>query len=170
MPDNPPSAVPPGRMPVYALLDNVRSVWNVGSMFRTADAVALAGMYLTGMTATPPRADMEKTALGATRSVPWDYWRDPAAACRRLRTDGVRVVVLEQTGRSVDWERADWSFPLCFVVGHEVQGVGPEILDLADEIVEIPMAGVKQSLNVAVSFGVLVYEIRRRWLQQESQR
>jgi len=167
MPDNTTPTEAGDRMPVYALLDNVRSVWNVGSMFRTADAVALAGMYLTGMTATPPRSDMEKTALGATRSVPWDYWRDPVAACRRLRENGVRVVVLEQTDRSVDWESADWSFPLCFVVGHEVTGVGPEVLELADEVVEIPMAGVKQSLNVAVSFGVLAYEIRRRWLQQE---
>jgi tRNA G18 (ribose-2'-O)-methylase SpoU len=170
MPPRPPAStltVAPGRLPVFALLDNVRSVWNVGSMFRTADAVALAGMYLTGMTATPPRADMEKTALGATRSVPWDYWRDPVAACRRLRDSGVRLVALEQTDRSGDWERTDWSFPLCFVVGHEVRGVGPEVLALADEVVEIPMAGVKTSLNVAVSFGVLAYEIRRRWLQQK---
>ena len=157
----------PGHMPVYAPLDNVRSVWNVGSMFRTADAVALAGLYLTGMTATPPRPDMEKTALGATRSVPWDYWREPEAACRSLARAGVRLVALEQTEGARTWGSMSWSFPVCFVVGHEVDGVGPGVLALMDDVVEIPMAGVKKSLNVAVSFGVLAYEVRRHWLLQK---
>jgi tRNA G18 (ribose-2'-O)-methylase SpoU len=168
-PDQLPDAVllPAGRMPVYALLDNVRSVWNVGSMFRTADAAGLAGMYLTGMTATPPRPDMEKTALGATRSVPWDYWRDPREACRSLRARGVRLVALEQAAGAADWETTDWRFPVCFVVGHEVEGVADDVLSLVDEVVEIPMAGVKKSLNVAVSFGILAYGIRRCWLDRE---
>jgi len=150
-------------MPVYALLDNVRSVWNVGSMFRTADAAALAGLYLTGMTATPPRPDMEKTALGATRSVPWDYWREPEEACLSLARSGIRLVALEQTAQARTWGSMTWSFPVCFVVGHEVDGVGPGVLELVDEVVEIPMAGTKKSLNVAVSFGILAYEIRRHW-------
>jgi 23S rRNA (guanosine2251-2'-O)-methyltransferase len=171
MPTIPPASSPgrdgAGLMPVYALLDNVRSVWNVGSMFRTADAVALGGLYLTGMTATPPRPDMEKTALGATRTVPWDYWCDPADAVREIRDRGVRVVALEQTDSARDWTAMRCDFPLCFVVGHEVNGVSRAVLDLADEAVEIPMAGAKHSLNVAVSFGVLAFEIRRRWLQQQ---
>ena len=87
--------LPAGRLPAYALLDNIRSAWNVGSMFRTADAVGLAGLYLGGVTATPPRADIEKTALGATVTVPWDYWPDAAACARRLRADGIPLVVLE---------------------------------------------------------------------------
>lgn len=157
-----------GRLPSYALLDNVRSAWNVGSMFRTADAVALGGLYLAGMTATPPRPDMEKTALGATRTVPWDYWADSVAAARRLRDEGLPLIVLEQTPRSRDWQDFECPFPHCFVVGHEVDGVRAEIIALADEIVEIPMAGTKQSLNVAVSFGVFAYEIRRRWLLREA--
>lgn len=156
---------PDSRMPVYGLLDNIRSVWNVGSMFRTADAVGLGGLYLCGMTATPPRPDIEKTALGATRTVPWDYWQDSLAAVRHLREGGLPLVALERTARAVDWEDFDYPFPHCFVVGHEVQGVRPEILELADHVVQIPMAGVKHSLNVAVSFGVLAFTLRRRWLR-----
>jgi 23S rRNA (guanosine2251-2'-O)-methyltransferase len=160
---NGPQTPPAGRMPAYALLDNVRSVWNVGSMFRTADAVALGGLYLAGMTATPPRPDMEKTALGATRSVPWDYWADPAAAVRHLQAAGTLVVALEQVPGARDWRTFAYRFPVCFVVGHEVRGVSEDVLGLADAIVEIPMAGAKDSLNVAVSFGVLAFEIRRHW-------
>ncbi len=155
-----------GLLPVFGLLDNVRSAWNVGSMFRTADAAGLGGLYLAGMTATPPRPDLEKTALGATRSVPWDYWRDPVAAVRHVQAAGLQVVALEQTDRAVDWLEDDYAFPLCFVVGHEVDGVGPGVLALADKVVEIPMAGAKDSLNVAVSFGLLAFELRRRWLRE----
>lgn len=158
----------PDRMPVFAILDNIRSVWNVGSMFRTADSVALGGLYLCGMTATPPRPDIEKTALGATQSVPWDYWDDAVAAAAHLKQRGIPLVALEQTGRSEHWTDFDFPFPHCFVVGHEVRGVSQEMLDLVDHVVEIPMAGMKQSLNVAVSFGVLAFEIRRRYLQQLS--
>lgn len=153
-----------GLMPSFALLDNIRSVWNVGSMFRTADAVALGGLCLCGMTATPPRPDIEKTALGATLSVPWNYWQDSLDAVRDLKKRGLAVVVLEQTPNAVDWDDFKCPFPSVFVVGHEVQGVRPEIIELADHVVEIPMAGTKQSLNVAVSFGVLSYAIRRQWL------
>lgn len=155
--------VPEGRLPAYALLDNVRSAWNVGSMFRTADAAGLAGLYLTGVTATPPRPDIEKTALGATQTVPWDYWPDAAECARRLRADGIPLVVLEQAPGAVDWEAAELPFPHCFVVGHEVNGVAPALLEMADLVVEIPMFGAKRSLNVAVSFGVLAYQVRRRW-------
>lgn len=159
------AAPPGGRLPSYAILDNIRSVWNVGSIFRTADAVALGGLYLCGMTATPPRPDIEKTALGATRSVPWDYWSDSVAAARHLKDQGLPLVALEQTERSASWDSFDFPFPHCFIVGHEVNGVNEELLDLVDHVVEIPMAGVKHSLNVAVSFGVLAFEIRRRYLQ-----
>jgi tRNA G18 (ribose-2'-O)-methylase SpoU len=157
-----------GRMPVYAILDNVRSVWNVGSMFRTADSVALGGLFLCGMTATPPRPDIEKTALGATQSVPWDYWDDSLAAARHLKDLGLPLVALEQSPRAENWADFSYPFPHCFIVGHEVRGVSEEMLDLADHVVEIPMAGMKHSLNVAVSFGVLAFEIRRRYLQQQS--
>lgn len=163
-----PGAPRAGSLPAYALLDNIRSAWNVGSMFRTADAAGLAGLYLGGVTATPPRPDMEKTALGATRTVPWDYWADAAACARALRDRGLPLVVLEQAPGSVDWERAPLPFPHCFVVGHEVHGVAPELLALADLVVEIPMFGAKRSLNVAVSFGLLAYEARRQWQRRSA--
>jgi tRNA G18 (ribose-2'-O)-methylase SpoU len=158
-------ADPAGRLPAYAILDNIRSVWNVGSIFRTADSVALGGLYLCGMTATPPRPDIEKTALGATQSVPWDYWRDSVAAARHLKELGLPLIALEQAADAVSWDSFDFPFPHCFIVGHEIHGVNKELLDLVDQVVEIPMAGVKHSLNVAVSFGVLAFEIRRRYLQ-----
>lgn len=165
---DPKQPAPDGRLPLYGMLDNVRSVWNVGSMFRTADAAGLGGLYLTGMTATPPRKDMEKTALGATLTVPWDYWKDSAEAATEIRRRGLPLIVLEQTDRSVDWETFDFPFPHCFVVGHEVKGVRPEIIEQADHVVEIPMFGAKQSLNVAVSFGILAYQIRRCWLESQA--
>lgn len=153
-------------MPSFALLDNIRSVWNVGSMFRTADAVGLGGLYLCGMTATPPRPDMEKTALGATMTVPWDFWPDAAEAARQVKDRGLALIALEQAPGSASWDEFAYPFPHCFVVGHEVRGVAPELLALADHVVEIPMAGVKHSLNVAVSFGVLAFAVRRQWLAQ----
>lgn len=155
-----------GRMPSYALLDNIRSVWNVGSMFRTADAVGLAGLYLCGMTATPPRPDMEKTALGATLSVPWDFWSDSLAAARKIKEQGLPLIALEQAPGARQWDSFEFPFPSCFVVGHEVKGVRPEILEIADHVVEIPMAGLKHSLNVAVSFGVLAFAVRKCWLEE----
>jgi len=161
---NPHAPETPGHAPIYALLDNVRSAWNVGSIFRTADAAGLAGLFLCGMTATPPRPDLEKTALGATRSVPWDYWPDAVAAAREIKDRGLPLVALEQTPAAVPWDTFAYPFPVCFVVGHEVGGVSPEVLALADGVVQIPMAGIKHSLNVAVSFGVMAYEVRRRWL------
>ena len=167
-PQTAPSALdgpPRHRMDSYALLDNIRSAWNVGSIFRSADAAGLGGLYLSGMTATPPRKDIEKTALGATQSVPWDYWTDSVAAAHAIRERGLPLIALEQTPTAVDWEDFDFPFPHCFVVGHEVQGVRPEILAMADQVVEIPMAGIKHSLNVAVSFGILAFQIRRLWLE-----
>ena len=153
----------PGCMPAYALLDNIRSAWNVGSMFRTADAAGLSGLYLCGMTATPPRTDLEKTALGSSVSVPWDYWADSTAAVHRLRDAGVQVVAVEVSPEAAPYDGFAYRFPVCFVVGHEVGGVRSEILAAADATVAIPMWGRKDSLNVAVSFGILVFELRRRW-------
>jgi len=157
-------------MQSFALLDNIRSVWNVGSIFRTADAVALGGLYLCGMTATPPRPDIEKTALGATLTVPWDYWQNAAEAVGAVRERGIRIVALEQTAAAAPYDEHAFVFPHCLVVGHEVNGVSDEVLALADDVVEIPMAGNKHSLNVAVSFGIVAYAIRRQWLARQDER
>ncbi|MEZ4386588.1 MAG: RNA methyltransferase [Candidatus Krumholzibacteriia bacterium] len=149
--------------PVYALLDNVRSAWNVGSMFRTADAAGLAGLYLCGITATPPRADLEKTALGAQRTVPWDYWAQTRDLLRHLRGRGVDLIALECAPDAVPLEDALVRFPACFVVGNEVDGVSDELRALCDRTAMIPMHGAKESLNVAVSFGLMAYASRRSW-------
>jgi tRNA G18 (ribose-2'-O)-methylase SpoU len=156
--DPAPAPTPPPR--IYALLDGIRSAWNVGSMFRTADAAGLAGLYLCGVTPTPPRPDIEKTALGASLTVPWDYWDDSTAAVRHLQARGVQVVALELVPGARPFDSFAYRFPVCFVVGHEVRGVCPEVLALADAAVAIPMLGAKHSLNVAVSFGIMAYGIR----------
>ncbi|MBT3316808.1 TrmH family RNA methyltransferase [bacterium] len=151
------------RMPVFALLDNIRSAWNIGAMFRTADASALSGIYLSGMCATPPRPDIEKTALGATEMVPWSYSKDPVEIINSLKDEGIAIVALEQVEGAKQYVDFEYPFPCCFVVGNEVEGVSAEVAKQADYAVEIPMSGAKQSLNVAVSFGVMAFEIRRQW-------
>jgi 23S rRNA (guanosine2251-2'-O)-methyltransferase len=162
---SPPAAVPspPPSSPqprIYALLDGIRSAWNVGSMFRTADAAGLAGLYLCGVTPTPPRPDLEKTALGASLTVPWTYWDDSIAAVNHLRAQSIQVVALELTPTARPYDHPFYRSPVCFVVGHELRGVRPEVLALADDTVAIPMWGIKHSLNVAVSFGIMAYGVR----------
>jgi 23S rRNA (guanosine2251-2'-O)-methyltransferase len=165
-PPTPASIRPAGRCPIYGLLDNIRSAWNVGAMFRTADAAGLAGLYLCGMTALPPRPDIEKTALGASRSVPWDHWPDTLAAIAAIRRQGVQVVALERHPDAASYAGFAYRFPLCFVVGHEVRGIAAPILAACDATVAIPMHGEKDSLNVAVSFGIMAYRARRLWEDQ----
>ncbi len=151
------------RLPVYALLENVRSLYNVGSMFRTADALHVAGLYLCGYTGFPPRREITKTALGAEHTVPWEKHADAVELARNLQAKGMQIVVLEQTDDAVDFWEAPVRFPVCFVVGNEVTGVSEELVALADLCLELPMAGIKQSLNVATAFGVVGYELARRW-------
>jgi 23S rRNA (guanosine2251-2'-O)-methyltransferase len=150
------------RHPVCALLDNVRSLYNVGSMFRTADGARVGKLILTGYTPYPPRREIEKTALGATKTVPWEYIRDPLDALRKLRTEGFRICVLEHTTESIPCNtvRKD-QFPLCLIVGNEITGVTSRIIEQADLAVEIPMYGMKQSLNAAVAFGIAVFDLVR---------
>jgi len=151
------------RCPIYGLLDNIRSAHNVGSMFRTADAVGMSGLFLCGITATPPRADLEKTALGAQRSVPWDYWPSTEDAVRSLRERGFTLVALECDADAVPYDEPLGEHPICFVVGNEVDGVGPAVQALCHRTAMIPMHGAKESLNVAVSFGVMAYAMRAGW-------
>jgi 23S rRNA (guanosine2251-2'-O)-methyltransferase len=150
------------RMPVYALLDNIRSLYNVGSIFRTADGARAAGLYLCGYTPHPPRKEIDKTALGATATVPWEYYRDPLDAIAHLKSRGVRICALEHTDRSIPYtELTPDMFPLCLVVGNEITGVSPGILSETDCAIEIPMLGTKQSLNAAVAFGIAVFDCVR---------
>lgn len=151
------------RHPVTGVLEDVRSLYNVGSCFRTADAMLLEQLILSGYTPTPPRKEIAKTALGATESVPWQYVRDAAEAVRTLRARGCRVYALEITDSSVRLDRlAPFDGPVAFVAGNEISGVSARTLDECDGAIEIPMFGAKHSLNVAVAFGIAAWELVRR--------
>ena len=157
------------RLPVIALLDSIRSLYNVGSIFRTADGVLLKKLLLSGFTPHPPRKEIEKTALGATLSIPWEYFPTAALALQSAKTAGYKLCCLELTNQSVPYyaiRRND--FPLCLVVGNEISGISKEIVEQCDCALEIPMYGTKQSLNVAVAFGVAVFELSRIWREGQS--
>ena len=145
-----------------AVLDNIRSLHNVGAIFRTADAAGVDKLYLCGMSGTPPRPEIRKAALGAEEVVAWEYFKHTHEALQQLKTAGYFLLALESTPVSVDYRRAVYQFPLALVVGHEFSGIAPEILALCDATMALPMRGVKISLNVAVAFGVAAYEIANR--------
>lgn len=151
------------RLPVSILLDNVRSLYNVGAFFRTADAAAVERLYLSGLTASPPHRGIAKTALGAEQTVPWERSEDPIVTIEALRASGCEIDAIETSLRAVDL--FDWQprFPVCVVFGHEVDGVRPAVLERCDTHVRIPMLGRKHSLNVATAGGVVVYELLRKY-------
>ncbi|MBI4535066.1 MAG: RNA methyltransferase [Ignavibacteriae bacterium] len=152
------------RLPIYGMLDNVRSLYNVGSIFRTSDGALIQGLYLCGFTARPPRKEIEKTALGSTESVPWTYFKDPREAMKKAKSDGAKICILEHTTESRPYfEIRKNDFPLCLVVGNEITGVSSEVIAEADISIEIPMFGMKQSLNAAVAYGIALFELVRIW-------
>jgi tRNA G18 (ribose-2'-O)-methylase SpoU len=147
------------RFPIYVLLDNIRSLYNVGSIFRTSDGARISKLFLCGYTPHPPRKEIEKTALGATKSVPWEYVKDPVQAINTLKERGVKICILEHTNRSIPYDSLTKNhFPLCLVVGNEITGVSKDIIALGDLSVEIPMHGIKQSLNASVAYGIAVFQ------------
>lgn len=151
--------------PVSGWLIDIRSLYNVGSMFRTADALGLQKLYLSGITGFPPRKEISKTALQADEVVNWQHSYSHQEILDEIRKTGQKLVVLEQTQEKHSFWETEFDFPVCFAVGHEVSGVPQEICDAADYRVEIPMLGHKQSLNVAVAFGVMGFELLRRFLR-----
>ena len=151
------------RLPISIFVENVRSVHNVGSIFRSADGFGAEKIYLTGYTACPPRKDLSKTALGADLAVPWEYEEDSLKLARKIKKHGVKLILVEQTFSSKDIYDIDLEFPVCFIVGNEVSGVSEELSALADIHLEIPMRGIKQSLNVSVATGVVGYELARMY-------
>lgn len=150
-------------LPVSILLDNVRSMYNVGAFFRTADAAGVEKLYLCGITAYPPKSGIRKTALGAEERVAWEHSWEALPVVNSLRSAGYELAAVETSLHAVDL--FDWKprFPVCLVFGHEVEGIQPEILELCDTHVRIPMLGVKHSLNVATAGGVVVYELLRKF-------
>lgn len=152
----------PVRLPVAVLLDNVRSAYNVGAFFRTADAAGVERLYLSGLTAPPSHRGVAKTALGAERFVPWERVDDPLVVLATLEGHGYELAAVETTDHAVDL--FDWRprFPVCVVFGHEVDGVRPALLARCAVHVRIPMVGRKESLNVATAGGVVIYELVRK--------
>jgi 23S rRNA (guanosine2251-2'-O)-methyltransferase len=151
------------RRPVYAILDNLRSAFNVGSIIRTADCALMERIYLCGITAHPPHKKLDKTSLGSMPYVPWAHKETLEEAVTEVRNLGARIVALELTNQSkVIWDY-QFALPTALILGNEALGVSREILKLADDIVEIPMFGYKNSLNVAVAFGIAAYEIQRQF-------
>ena len=150
------------RLPVYILLNSIRSTYNVGSIFRTSDGAMIEKLYLCGYTPHPPKKEILKTALGSTESVNWEYVKDPTEVVMKLKSQGVKICALELTNKSKPYYevKAD-DFPLCVIVGNEITGVSQDLIDLCDFSIEIPQYGIKQSLNVAVAYGVSVFELRK---------
>ena len=144
---------------VYVLLNNIRSLHNVGSIFRTADGAGVKKLFLCGQTGYPPREEISKTALGAEEVVPWEYHIDPIDCIKKLKNRGIQMVALEQTKKSIDYSKFKPKHPICLVLGHEIDGISEEILELCDAAIEIPMNGEKKSLNVSVAFGVAIYSL-----------
>ena len=148
------------KIPVVVLLDNVRSLNNVGSAFRTCDAFLVEKLYLGGITGTPPHRDIHKTALGATDSVDWVHVHDVMEQLEQLKREGYNIVVIEQVDKSIplDKYQVDPHSKYCLVFGNEVFGVDQQVVSASDECIEIPQQGTKHSLNISVSLGIVVWE------------
>lgn len=150
------------RNPVYVICDSIRSIFNVGAIFRASDGAFIEKIFLCGYTPYPPRKEIEKVALGATLSVPWEYVKDPVEVVKRLKADGIKVCSLELTDKpKMVWDLKKEDFPLCLILGNEITGVAKELIDESDFSVELPMQGIKQSLNVSVATGIALYEMIR---------
>ena len=151
------------QLPVSILLDNVRSLYNVGSFFRTGDAAGIEKLFLCGITGRPPKKAITKTALGAEETVPWEHSWEPARVLDDLHAREFEIAAIETSVHAVDL--FDWQprYPVCVVFGHEVDGIQPEVLAKCDTHIRIPMFGTKHSLNVATAGGIVIYELLRKY-------
>jgi 23S rRNA (guanosine2251-2'-O)-methyltransferase len=152
------------KTPIIIVLDDVRSLHNIGSVFRTADAFLIEKIYLCGITATPPNKEIHKTALGATDTVAWEYSKDVLEVIYLLKTDGVRVLAIEQVENALmlqDFE-PDTDTKYALIFGNEVKGVAQEAVSMCDGVIEIPQLGTKHSLNISVSAGIVVWDVFRK--------
>lgn len=151
------------RQPLHVVLDNIRSAYNVGAMFRTADACAVQHIHLCGMSAHPPHPKLEKTALGAFDYVPWTYYERTSDCLRGLKEQQIPCIAIEVTEHAIPHVAFEWPQPVAVVFGNEVTGVHERNQAKCDAVVKIPMMGIKNSINVATAFGVILYHILDRW-------
>jgi len=148
------------RQPIYIILDNILDTYNIGAIFRLADAIAACQVIICGQSQTPPNIKIHRAAIGTEEWVPWQYRKTTREAIEVLRKDypKIRIFAIEQSGRSLDYRKANYSFPLALLVGNESDGIGQEILDLVDGILEIPMWGFNISLNVMISLAIVLWK------------
>lgn len=144
----------------YVICDNIRSLENIGSIFRTADALGVTKVFLTGICGQPPHSKISKTALGAEKNVDWEHHWQVWRIIDKLKKEKVNIIVLEQTKNSLPYTRFKPKFPLALVLGNEIKGVSKSVLKKADQIIHLPMSGKKESLTVSVAFGATGYWIR----------
>ncbi len=147
------------RFPIYIILENIRSMYNVGAAFRTSDAACIRELILCGYTARPPRKEIDKTALGATETVPWRHFPTALESIAYLKSKGVAVFALEHCEQSQDLMSMNATFPIALIIGNEVEGVSAEAVAACDGACEIPMYGMKQSLNASVAYGIAVFAL-----------
>lgn len=143
----------------FVVCDNIRSLENIGSIFRTSDALGVSKIYLCGICGTPPNHKIEKTALGAEKTVPFEYYKQTGRLLEKLKKQGIEIVGLEQDKNSINILKYKPQKAVALIIGNEVKGVSKAILKKCDKIIEIPMKGKKESLNVSVSFGIAGYQI-----------
>ncbi|MCD4761151.1 TrmH family RNA methyltransferase [bacterium] len=145
----------------HIICHNIRSLYNIGTMFRTADALGVSQLFLTGYSGQPPRKEITKVALGAEESVPWQHYKDIAYLLKKLKKQGVQIIALEKDEQAIDYLSFKPKFPLALLVGNEVQGLSPALLKKSDKIIALPMKGIKESLNVGVAMAVAGYYINQ---------
>ncbi len=149
------------KTPIIVILDDIRSLHNIGSVFRTSDAFLIEKIYLCGITATPPNKEIHKTALGATETVTWEYAKDVVEVIKQLRAENIQIWSIEQTENSVmlDDFRPISNTKYALIFGNEVKGVSQEAIDLSNGVIEIPQLGSKHSLNISVSAGIVIWDL-----------
>ena len=151
------------KTPITIILDNVRSAINVGSIFRTSDAFLIENIILCGITATPPDKEIRKAALGSTDSVKWGFFENTIDAVNKLKTEGYHIIGIEQADKSTMLNDISLSKkPIAIIMGNEVNGVAQEIIDVCNEVIEIPQFGTKHSLNISVTSGIVIWELWRK--------
>lgn len=152
------------KTPITIVLDNVRSSLNVGSVFRTSDAFLIENIILCGITSTPPNKEIRKTGLGASDSVNWQFEENTINAVAKLKTNGYHIIGIEQADKSLKLNNFTLSSnkPIAIIMGNEVNGVSQDVIDICDEILEIPQFGTKHSLNISVTTGIIIWELWRK--------